>query len=85
MVVKVSEKFGIQFEVYSIEELKSMTRELCKKVKEDKYEPSVLIGLGRGGWPILRYCSDFLGIDRTYTMRVEYILQGNSIKIGWDR
>lgn len=70
--MKVSEAFGIRFEVYSAEELKEMTRELCRIVRESGFTPTLLVGLGRGGWPVLRYCSDFLGIERAYTVKVEY-------------
>ena len=70
--MKISEKYGLKFEIYTIEELKEMTLELCRKIILDGYRPSVIIGLGRGGWPILRYCSDFLDVSDVYAIRVEY-------------
>lgn len=70
--MKVSEKYGLRFEVYTIEELKEMTLELCRKIILDGYRPTVIIGLGRGGWPVLRYCSDFLDVSNVYAVRVEY-------------
>ncbi len=70
--MKVSEKYGLRFEVYTIDELKDMTLELCRKIILDGYRPTVIIGLGRGGWPVLRYCSDFLDVSNVYTIRVEY-------------
>ncbi len=70
--MKVSERYGVKFEVYTLEELKEMTRELCERIILDGFRPGVIIGLGRGGWPVLRYCSDFLDVSNTYTLRVEY-------------
>jgi len=49
-----------------------MSYELGRKIKESGYNPDCLVGICRGGLPIVRTLSDLFGIENVYTIRIIY-------------
>ena len=61
------------FEFLGWNEAYELTLELCAKLKEDGFEPSLIVGISRGGLVPSRIASDFFGRDIHLTIvKVEF-------------
>jgi hypoxanthine phosphoribosyltransferase len=49
-----------------------MSHDLAENIQSSGFKPDVLIGISRGGLPIVRTLSDFLDISTVFIIRVKY-------------
>ncbi len=49
-----------------------MLLDLAQQIKKDEYNPEVIVGVSRGGWPPARVMSDLLQNPNLANMRVEF-------------
>ncbi len=61
-----------KFEAPSWDEVYSMMLRLAKRVKESRFEPEVIVGVSRGGWPPARIMSDLLENQNLANMKVVF-------------
>ena len=62
-----------KFECLGWNEAYELTLDLCAKLKEDGFEPSLIVGISRGGLVPARIASDFFGRDIHITIvKVEF-------------
>lgn len=62
-----------KFECLGWNEAYELTLELCAKLREDGFEPSLIVGISRGGLVPARIASDFFGRDIHITIvKVEF-------------
>jgi len=62
----------MDYERLSWDEIQTQCETLAKKIKEQKVEFDLIIGIARGGWVPARILSDLLNNDELYTMRVKF-------------
>ncbi|MEM2273125.1 MAG: phosphoribosyltransferase [Candidatus Bathyarchaeia archaeon] len=62
----------IEFEVPSWDEIYEMLLTLADTIKRDSFNPDVIVGVSRGGWPPARVMSDLLGNVELASIRVEF-------------
>lgn len=62
----------ITYEVPTWDELYKMTVELADRVKEDEFEPDIIVGVSRGGWPPARIMSDLMDNPNLANVKVEF-------------
>ncbi len=53
-------------------DLGSSTRELAQQVRDDGYEPDLILGIARGGLLVAGALSYALGVKNSFTMNVEF-------------
>lgn len=63
---------NIEFEVPSWDEIYDMLLKLAEMIKRDSFNPDVIVGVSRGGWPPARVMSDLLGNIELANVRVEF-------------
>jgi hypothetical protein len=68
----MSEQLG--FEVPSWEQIYMMLLEIAEKIKTDGFEPDVIVGVCRGGWPPARVISDLLENAELANVKAEFYL-----------
>jgi len=49
-----------------------MLLSLADKIRKDRFNPDVIVGISRGGWPPARVMSDLLGNPELANIRVEF-------------
>ena len=49
-----------------------MLLDLAQQIRRDQYEPEIIVGVSRGGWPPARVMSDLLQNPNLANMRVEF-------------
>jgi hypoxanthine phosphoribosyltransferase len=49
-----------------------MLLDLARQIRRDHYEPEIVVGVSRGGWPPARIMSDLLQNPNLANMRVEF-------------
>ena len=59
-------------EMRSWDNVYEKSRELSEKIKEEGYNPDLIIGLARGGWVPARNLCDFLGIKDLISLKLEH-------------
>lgn len=62
----------IEFEVPSWDDIYEMLLTLADIIKRDLFNPDVIVGVSRGGWPPARVMSDLLGNVEIANIRVEF-------------
>lgn len=62
----------IEFEVPSWDEIYEMLLALADMIRRDRFQPDVIVGVSRGGWPPARVMSDLLGDVELANIRVEF-------------
>lgn len=62
----------IEFEVPSWDEIYEMLLTLADMIRRDRFQPDVIVGVSRGGWPPARVMSDLLGNVELANIRVEF-------------
>ena len=63
---------SIEFDIPSWNEVYAMLLSLAEKIRENKFEPDVIVGISRGGWPPARVLSDLLGNSNLANVRAEF-------------
>lgn len=63
---------NIEFEVPSWDEIYEMLLSLADMIRRDSFNPEVIVGVSRGGWPPARVMSDLLGNIELANVRVEF-------------
>lgn len=63
---------NIEFEVPSWDEIYEMLLSLAEMIRRDSFNPEVIVGVSRGGWPPARVMSDLLGNIELANVRVEF-------------
>lgn len=58
--------------VLTWDEFQLLAKQLCDKVAESDFEPDMVVGLARGGWPPSRCVCDFLGLSDLTSVKVEH-------------
>src|SRR5262245_24545552 len=61
-----------KFEAPSWDEVYSMMLKLAENVKQSHFEPEVIVGVSRGGWPPARIMSDLLENQNLANMKVVF-------------
>src|SRR5438876_9706347 len=69
---KVLETSNPKYEAPGWDEIYQMLLDLAQQIKRNKYEPEVIVGVSRGGWPPARVMSDLLQNPNLANMRVEF-------------
>lgn len=63
-----------KFEVPSWEQIYAMLLDLARKIRDDKFNPDVIVGVSRGGWTPARVLSDLLENPKIANVRAEFYL-----------
>ena len=63
-----------QFEIPTWEEIYSMLLDLGGKIKGEKYNPDIIVGVSRGGWTPARILSDLLENPEIANIKAEFYL-----------
>jgi hypothetical protein len=64
----------VEFEIPSWEEIYELLLELADQIREDGFEPDVVVGVSRGGWPPARVMSDLLEKPQLVNVATEFYL-----------
>ena len=67
-------KIEFEFEVPTWNQIYSMLLKLAEKIRKDKFEPDVIVGVSRGGWPPARVLSDLMCNPNLANVRAEFYL-----------
>ncbi|MBS7606736.1 phosphoribosyltransferase [Candidatus Bathyarchaeota archaeon] len=62
----------MEFEVPSWDEIYEMLLTLADMIRRDRFQPDIIVGVSRGGWPPARVMSDLLGDVELANIRVEF-------------
>jgi len=63
---------NVEFEVPSWDEIYEMLLSLAEKIRRDNFNPDLIVGICRGGWPPARVMSDLLGKPKLANVSVEF-------------
>jgi len=61
-----------EFEAPSWDEIYNMLLNLADKIRRDGFNPDIIVGVSRGGWPPARIMSDLLDNQELANIRVEF-------------
>ena len=61
-----------EFEAPSWDEIYNMLLNLADKIRRDGFNPDIIVGISRGGWPPARIMSDLLDNQELANVRVEF-------------
>jgi len=61
-----------EFEAPSWDEIYNMLLNLADKIRRDGFNPDIIVGVSRGGWPPARIMSDLLDNQELANVRVEF-------------
>jgi hypoxanthine phosphoribosyltransferase len=64
----------LKFEAPTWDQIYSMLLDLADRIRKDRYEPDIIVGVSRGGWTPARVLSDLLGNPNLANVRVEFYL-----------
>lgn len=62
------------FEIPSWEQIYSMLLDLALKIRKDKFDPDIIVGVSRGGWTPARVLSDLLENPKIANVKAEFYL-----------
>jgi hypothetical protein len=62
----------IEFDIPSWNQVYAMLLSLADKIRKNKFDPDVIVGVSRGGWPPARVLSDLLGNPNLANVRAEF-------------
>jgi len=63
---------GIPCEIVGWEEVHNLARDLAFRIRDDGFDPEIIVALGRGGWIPGRLLSDYLGNLNLTEFKVEH-------------
>ncbi|MDY6959592.1 MAG: phosphoribosyltransferase [Halobacteriota archaeon] len=61
-----------KYEMRSWDDVYEDSKELSEKIKDDGYNPDLIVGLARGGWVPARNLCDFLGVRDLISLKLEH-------------
>jgi len=64
----------LEFEVPTWNQIYSMLLDLAEKIRKNGFNPDIIVGVSRGGWPPARVLSDLLGNPNLANVRAEFYL-----------
>jgi len=64
----------LKFEVPSWNQIYNMLLNLTEKIRKSGFEPDIIVGVSRGGWPMARVLSDLLDNPNLANVRAEFYL-----------
>jgi len=64
----------VEFEIPSWEQIYDLLLELADRIREDGFDPDVVVGVSRGGWPPARVMSDLLEKPQLVNVATEFYL-----------
>jgi len=73
----IVEKFGQKYERVFADDIKTLTKDLFRKIRADGYKPDCVIALARGGSMQARYLSDYCDQRKFLSIRIEYYTDEN--------
>jgi hypothetical protein len=62
----------IKFDIPSWNQVYTMLLSLADKIRKNKFDPDVIVGVSRGGWPPARVLSDLLGNPNLANVKAEF-------------
>lgn len=62
----------MEFIAPSWEEIYNLCLDLSDRIKQQKYEPEIIVGIARGGWIPARILSDLLGNSYTANLKIDF-------------
>jgi len=63
-----------QFEIPTWEQIYAMLLDLARKIRNDKFNPDIIVGVSRGGWTPARVLSDLLENPEIANVKAEFYL-----------
>jgi len=64
----------IEFEVPTWNQIYRMLLDLVEKIRKNGFEPDIIVGVSRGGWPPARVLSDLLDNPNLANVKAEFYL-----------
>ena len=64
----------LEFEVPTWNQIYLMLLDLADRIRKDNFNPHIIIGISRGGWPPARVLSDLLDNPNLANVRAEFYL-----------
>jgi hypoxanthine phosphoribosyltransferase len=64
----------LEFEVPTWNQIYSMLLDLAEKIRKNGFNPDIIVGVSRGGWPPARVLSDLLSNPNLANVRAEFYL-----------
>ena len=64
----------LKFEAPTWNQIYDMLLELSKQIRIDRFNPDIIVGISRGGWPPARVLSDLLSNPNVANVRAEFYL-----------
>jgi len=64
----------LEFEVPTWNQIYEMLLNLAEKIRKNGFNPDIIVGVSRGGWPPARVLSDLLGNPNLANVRAEFYL-----------
>ena len=65
---------SLEFEIPTWDRIYEFLLSLAEKIREDKFQPDVIVGVSRGGWPPARVMSDLLENPEIANVKAEFYL-----------
>lgn len=64
----------LKFEAPTWDQIYFMLLGLADRIRKDRFEPDIIVGVSRGGWPPARVLSDLLSNPNLANVRAEFYL-----------
>ncbi len=64
----------LEFEVPTWNQIYSMLLDLAEKIRKNRFNPDIIVGVSRGGWPPARVLSDLMGNPNLANVKAEFYL-----------
>jgi len=64
----------LKFEAPTWDQIYFMLLDLADRIRKDRFEPDIIVGVSRGGWPPARVLSDLLSNPNLANVRAEFYL-----------
>jgi len=64
----------LEFEVSTWNQIYNMLLNLAEKIRKNGFEPDIIVGVSRGGWPPARVLSDLMNNPNLANVRAEFYL-----------
>jgi hypoxanthine phosphoribosyltransferase len=64
----------IEFEIPTWNQIYAMLLDLVEKIRKNGFEPDIIVGVSRGGWPPARVLSDLLDNPNLANVKAEFYL-----------
>jgi len=64
----------LEFEVPTWSQIYKMLLDIAEKIRKNRFNPDIIVGVSRGGWPPARVLSDLLGNPNLANVKAEFYL-----------